>query len=540
MMRLNHKQQSSYAFALFVLLLTAGLFVFQVKVSFAGWEAPEFLVNAESELDQAFPQIDDNAGGRFVITWHAQGVDADGYAIAARVFDAPANPAGTQFQVNTTETGEQLYPDVAVFSTGGFVISWCSGNVDGNGYGVVAQRFDNSANKVGSEFVVNSTIAQDQYSPVVASDGADRFIIAWVANGQDGDGEGIFGQRFDETGNPEGAEFQINTYTTDEQSAPTISADNAGRFAVAWQSWEQDTSDYGIYCRLYDASGTPLGSDFRVNLYTPVEQSWPELAMEPSGNFFAIWQSDVLDGSGYGVFTNLFDTTGTHQLGVEFQVNSEIEEDQQFAAIDSVDGLTWIAVWQSRHQDKSGQGVYAQRFDSAGSAIGSEARVNAFVKDDQRFPKVIAQSDGGYVVVWNSQQTGSNDYDVVARRIEPCVYNSDCSDGLYCNGEESCDAGMCVLGNDPCDDDLFCNGKETCEESTQTCDSPGDPCQEGETCNEETDECESVVDDDDNDNDDDPDDDDDDDNDNDDDNDDDILAPANDEDADEDSCCCGS
>ena len=503
---------------------------------FAGWKAPEFPVNSESILDQAFARIDANDAGRFVITWHSQGVDANRYAIAARVFNAPATPAGLEFQVNATETGDQIYPDVAVFSDGGFVITWCSTGVDGDGYGIVAQLFDTSANKIGSEITVNSSVTGAQYSPVVTSDGQDRFVIAWVSTDTDGDGEGIFGQRFDADGTPLGGEFQVNTYTTGEQSAPTISADNAGAFAVAWQSWEQDTSDYGIYYRLYDENGNPQGNDFRVNIYTPFEQSWPDLKMVPAGDFCAVWQSSQLDGSDYGVVANLFDSAGTHQLGVEFVVNSEPVDDQQYASIDSADGVTWIAVWQSRNQDSGGHGVYAQRFDTTGAAIGVEARINAFVEGDQRFPQVAALPSGAYLVVWDSQQVGSNDYDIVARYIAPCIYETDCSDGLYCNGEEFCNEGMCALGEDPCDDGLFCNGRETCEESTHVCDSPGDPCAQDETCNEETDSCDSLTDDDD-----DNDDNDNNDDDNDDDNDSDPAKrdTVKDNETEDDSCCCG-
>lgn len=84
-----------------------------------------------------------------------------------------------------------------------------------------------------------------------------------------------------------------------------------------------------------------------------------------------------------------------------------------------------------------------------------------------------------------------------------CEGNEECTDGLYCNGEESCYLGHCVPGATACPDDgLFCNGEESCNEDADTCETTGDPC-DGLECHEDTDTCgDTPDDDDDNDNDD--------------------------------------
>jgi hypothetical protein len=93
---------------------------------------------------------------------------------------------------------------------------------------------------------------------------------------------------------------------------------------------------------------------------------------------------------------------------------------------------------------------------------------------------------------------------------------SPCPDIDLCNGDESCQAGICMPGTpldcddneyctidscDPdlgcqnqalsdgsaCNDSLFCNGTDTC--SGGVCSHAGDPCSAGETCNETTDSC---------------------------------------------------
>ena len=71
-----------------------------------------------------------------------------------------------------------------------------------------------------------------------------------------------------------------------------------------------------------------------------------------------------------------------------------------------------------------------------------------------------------------------------------CDTDADCDDGLFCNGFETCEEGMCADGSDPCPDDgLFCNGEEICYEENDECLSSGNPCLPGEECDEENNRC---------------------------------------------------
>jgi hypothetical protein len=55
--------------------------------------------------------------------------------------------------------------------------------------------------------------------------------------------------------------------------------------------------------------------------------------------------------------------------------------------------------------------------------------------------------------------------------VEPvaCERNGDCDDGLYCNGEETCQANVCERGRAiECDDDIACT-EDVCSETTRAC-----------------------------------------------------------------------
>ena len=72
-----------------------------------------------------------------------------------------------------------------------------------------------------------------------------------------------------------------------------------------------------------------------------------------------------------------------------------------------------------------------------------------------------------------------------------CSSDAECSDGLYCNGAETCEDSVCQPGTPPnCGDDgSFCNGSEFCDEAGDTCAHTGDPCAAGTTCDEDQDLC---------------------------------------------------
>src|SRR5262249_21390436 len=141
-----------------------------------------------------------------------------------------------------------------------------------------ARRFDSAGTPLGPEFQVNTYTTGAQIRPALATDPLGNFVVVWqsgtYSTAQDGDRAGIFGQRFDMNGVPLGAEFQANTYTTGDQTLPSVAADQSGNFVVTWQSSGyygagQDGSGSGIFGQHFAGSnGVPIGFEFQVNTHT--------------------------------------------------------------------------------------------------------------------------------------------------------------------------------------------------------------------------------------------------------------------------------
>ncbi len=74
------------------------------------------------------------------------------------------------------------------------------------------------------------------------------------------------------------------------------------------------------------------------------------------------------------------------------------------------------------------------------------------------------------------------------------ITDADCTDGLYCNGAETCVNNVCQGGSSPCPDDgVFCNGAEGCDENTDQCTHSGDPCTLPTICEESTGACVDCI-----------------------------------------------
>src|SRR5262245_38259314 len=228
-------------------------------------------------------------------------------AVAAIPDPAIAQAVGSEFQINTYTTGYQStrsFPGhhlIAPGPDGSFVVVW-HGSGQGDAYGIFGQRFDSAGVPQGAEFQVNSYTTSYQNFPAVASDANGNFVVIWASSGQVGSNRVILGQRFDSVGAPRGGEFLVNENTRAQQSAPSVASDASGNFVVVWDSYPDNQGAWEVFGRRYDSGGGPIGNEFRVNSYTASHQHFSSVSSDAAGNFVVVWSSDEQDGDAHGVF----------------------------------------------------------------------------------------------------------------------------------------------------------------------------------------------------------------------------------------------
>src|SRR5262249_8372994 len=137
----------------------------------------------------------------------------------------------------------------------------------------------------------------------------------------------VQGRRFDSSGSPIGSQFQVNTYTTGNQLFSSVASDSSGNFVVVWESYGSvggDVSGSSIQGQRYDASGAAVATNFQVNTYTPGNQFVPSVASDSNGNFVVVWESYGSAGgdiSGASIQGQRYAASGA-AVGTQFQVNT--------------------------------------------------------------------------------------------------------------------------------------------------------------------------------------------------------------------------
>jgi len=218
---------------------------------------------------------------------------------------------------------------------------------------------------------------------------------------------------------PAGGEFQVNTYTTAAQYEPEVAPLSAGSFVVVWTSYFQDGSYGGIFGQRVDVQGQRLGTEFRVNTATPGYQRSPAVAAASSGSFLVVWEDDPSAIHCPGrIAGRLYDSTGAALTG-EIAINGFTIPCGVFDAdVAAIAGGDFLVVWQSNQPGIDQTEIVAQRISSTGSKVGTEFLVNSYTTSFQDDPAIASRSDGSFVVVWGGRKGASVNADVRGQRFD--------------------------------------------------------------------------------------------------------------------------
>lgn len=325
-------------------------------------------------------------------------------------------------QVNSYTAGDQSNASMAKLADGGYLVAWNSNGQDGSGWGIFAQRFESSGVRVGAEFRINTTAAGEQFTSRIEEstlqsvtglpDGG--FVAVWVSSSFAAEANwGVVGQRFDASGKSVGTEFLVNTYTEDQQTDASVTALASGGFVVSWMSNGQDGSGWGVYGQVYDPLGVRVGAEFRVNGNNNDAQYSSHVTGLSGGGFVVTFRDNTTSDAQ----AQRFDASGA-KVGAEFALNTTSNDWQiESSTAPLTDGGFW-GTWESANQDGSFWGIYAQRFSAAGTKVGNEIQVNTTTANTQERPQISTRADGSFVVTWSSQAQDGSGWGVFAQQFD--------------------------------------------------------------------------------------------------------------------------
>ena len=315
-------------------------------------------------------------------------------------FDGCTGHELSEFAVNAGAAEGVSQVDLTFGSDGKALIVWREAGLDSSGTGIGGRVYTPGQPFAAEPMQINSFQLGSQARPKVASVGGSGFVVVWESPVQDGEGDGIFGQRTNSQGQKIGAEFQVNSYTAGTQEEPAVAGFPDGSFVVTWHGNGQgDDSSYGVYARPFGADGAPAGTDVLVNSWTLASQSSPAITTVGEAEVFVTWFSIQQDGFSGGIFSRR--CAGTLlQMGEELQVNQTSNYNQNDPAVAGISDGRAVAVWSAYQQDGSMWGVFGQRYDQQGELTGPEMALNSHTDGSQQYPSVAVFDDGAFAVIW--------------------------------------------------------------------------------------------------------------------------------------------
>lgn len=381
-------------------------------------EGSEYAIAGSFPGDQVFPSIDYRSGYGFVV-WQDSSVDGKGFGIAARQLGAALSADNANaFRVNTDATGDQEHPKVALLPDGSAFFVWQSGPI---GKQVVKGRVLGASGAfTGSDFVVGSGGGESELDPSVAVLKGGNIIVVWSKIGADGDLQGVYGRILSPLGQPVGADFRVNQFTSYNQRNASVAALKDGGFAVVWVSEQQRAvatplqpfASVDVYSRLFNSDGTAQASEKRVSTEDLICAN-PEITAAPSGGFVVAWaEKSRVRLRSWDIKVRWYDA-GNAAVGAPVVANTLVNGQQTSPSV-RVLGDTTLVAWVSNYQDGLKEGVFGQVFRN-GSKVGPELKVNSWTGGSQTQPVVATDGSDRFAVVWSSF-VGQRSMDIHAQR----------------------------------------------------------------------------------------------------------------------------
>jgi hypothetical protein len=310
-----------------------------------------------------------------------------------------------------TVAGSEYDQVLASDGSGGAIIVWYDQR---SGLGIYAQRMSAGGIPLWTTngiAICGGGAGDGRGSPRIVSDGSGGGIVAWTDN-RAGNLD-IYVQKVTSSGTVLWGTYGTPICTVaGTQDMPRIVSDGSGGAIIAWRDLRSGTSD--IYAQRVTASGVALWTAGGVPVCAAAGlQITPEAAADGAGGAVVTWidertgSADVyaqrLDPSGAALWTANGAAVCT---GGGYEYTARLIADGSGGAF-----ITWL-------DQRSGQGIYAQRMNPAGGPLWTTNGVavcSSAPGGGRGAPVIATDGSGGAIVVWRDQRSGY--MDLYAQRL---------------------------------------------------------------------------------------------------------------------------
>ncbi|MFF5503137.1 phospholipase D-like domain-containing protein [Streptomyces roseolus] len=372
-------------------------------------------VNSVSGGDQRAPAAAARNGWTAVV-WESQDTLAAGNPthVWLRLFKDGVSRFETRVSMDTTSPdGSHLDPDVDVDANGNTVVVWTE-DADGNGQGNIAvRRYGPTGQLQGTRWANDEDYSGAQIEAAVATRDDGSFVVAWQ-----NDPAGTTGVRlreFDSLMQTQQPSWRRLGSVTGSNGTPDLAVDPTGNVFAVWKEDADANGSFNIAGGKYSRTGTVLAAPRTLNALDVRQQERPTVAVDAQGRPVVAWQGDA---SGmWQISVRGFDAS----LGQRFPertVDSPPNPDstvlQGWPALAVADDGSFLVAWNDVRTGAYGTDVFARGFNVDGTTTGRlpDVRLSPLAFNDQNRPSLGMRPDGTFDLFYADDFDGNRYHEI--------------------------------------------------------------------------------------------------------------------------------
>lgn len=237
---------------------------------------------------------------------------------------------------------------------------------------------------------------------------------------------------------PTGSDFRISNtgpdgnLFRDPYTPAVVYNPTANNYLVVWEEDGAADEQFEIYGQLISATGTEIGSDFRISNASDVGSNRdafdPVVAYSSSANeFLVVWVSDQLADEQFEIFGQRVSVAGVPDAQGDFRVSNasdvDTNRDAFKPAIDYNPAANqFLVAWEGDQlaTDEEWE-IFGQRISTAGAEVGADFRISSMDTADapDGFDPAVAYGSGPneYLVTWQSGNPASQPVEIFGQRV---------------------------------------------------------------------------------------------------------------------------
>lgn len=258
----------------------------------------EFVIDSSSAYTGEDPDVASNdVKNIFFVVWKSNYILNESVfeGIYGKIYSNDGTVLNSEFLINSSIDNTKQKPKICSIDSNVFIILWEAIIQEDNNLDIVGRLVNSKGQFLSDEFIINRTLPEIQDNVSCASILNKKFVVSYHSQTD------IYAKIYSILDTSQVSvfkeEFVVNTFLTGDQNNPSITGLNDGRFIIAWQSYNQDGSENGIFYQVFENYGNKVDSEGQANVFTYGDQIQPSIAQLLYGevviSFSSVGDSDM-------------------------------------------------------------------------------------------------------------------------------------------------------------------------------------------------------------------------------------------------------